>query len=75
MVTNIISLAWILNMQDYSWRFYLKMQVNHQNLYWFRSKTFKALIMTKRFLMKIQKMDKRFRHDFFVWPFGPFQSM
>lgn len=70
-----ISLARILNMQDYSWRFYLKMQANHQNLQWFRSNTFKTLIMAKRFLMKIQKTAKGFCCDFFVWPFGPLHSM
>lgn len=70
LVTNIL-LAQILNMQDYSWRFYLKMQANHQNLQWFRSNTFKTLIMAKRFLMKIQKTAKGFCCDFFG-PLVPF---
>lgn len=59
LVTN-ISLSWILSMQDYSWRSYKKRQVNHKNLQWFRSKTFKTLIMAKRFFMKIQKIARRF---------------
>lgn len=70
LVTN-ISLAWILNMQDYIWRFYLKMQVNHQNLQWFKSKTFNEL-WSKDFSRRFKRQPNNFAMISLFGPLVPF---